>query len=242
MANDPDNDPDYDPNDGRAPEQHRGRASSSSFSARFECPICNKTFYSMSNLNQHKRVLHDGQVYVCPVCNVTHTSKHRHVHHLRRLHPNWNGNVDNNIRYKPRDSTLKTREEAKDELIGELRKVITSLQAQLTLSASTPLPPWFLPEMTLSSMSPIRNMSYGSTVPSSAPPPPPASSTSSAPSAPSDEKAADNSFNARSYAHEPKNGGTFVKAESSQPSEDKKRTVVIKIGKGKDQQKIVITS
>lgn len=92
-------------------------------SSIYKCkvPSCQnlKPFSSLSSLNQHNRVKHEGIRWICPFCQEEQSSKYSQERHIKRHHnKNYKGNPDQNqyeLGYR-----VKMTEKAKDVLLGKL--------------------------------------------------------------------------------------------------------------------------
>lgn len=77
-----------------------------------------KPFSSLSSLNQHKKIKHEGIRWICPFCQEEQSSKHSHKRHIDRFHPEEIQNIDVDENQYKLDHRVTMTEKAKQASPG----------------------------------------------------------------------------------------------------------------------------
>lgn len=111
-----------------ANETGEDEANNTSVTAKnFHCDCCQKSYTSLSNLNQHKKTNHDNgqgglRRFICPYCDEEQSSKFSHKRHVERKHRDRTiENVTEN-EYTKTENYSELTHEAKLALIIRLKK------------------------------------------------------------------------------------------------------------------------
>lgn len=88
----------------------------------FQCDVCSKTYSTLSNLNEHKKIRHSNRIFLCPHCNEKQSNKFSHIRHIQRKHSGESvENVNQNERFD-QENVLQLTDGAKNDLIEKLQK------------------------------------------------------------------------------------------------------------------------
>lgn len=93
----------------------------------FKCNDCEKSYTSLSNLNQHIKTSHDNgeggvRRYFCPFCDEEQSSKFSHKRHIERKHGGETVDNFNEHEFTKTAENLDLSDAAKDALIKRLKK------------------------------------------------------------------------------------------------------------------------